>query len=454
LAGRLCFSMENDGGHIDLLTLLRHVKATLERTCGGSTWVKAEISSLKATPYGHCYLELSESDSGKVVAKARATIWSSRYSSISQYFRSVTGTSLAVGQEILALCQVNYSEVYGFSLNVLEINPEFTLGAGEALRRKTIERLRKEGLMDVQKQLLPAALPYRLAVISAEGAAGYGDFCKHLTENVYGFVYETVLFPAAMQGKGAPPSIVAAIASILASARPFDAILILRGGGSELDLACFDDYDLAAAIAGCPIPVYTAIGHERDNHVADMVAHVSVKTPTALADLFVDATAREDECIYSLENRLRVAFSSRMEMCEAAVSALAQRVSACLNTKLLTMNYKVSNFETTIRSRVSSRFVVSGSEFEKLWQRVRHGALTWLSAGESRLEVLETKVSMSDPRKLLEKGYSMVLDADGVRMETIGDSKPGDKVSVVMPDGRLRCEVHEVARNDNEHNTI
>lgn len=464
-------AMDSGIEYIDLLTLQCNIKAALEGTFRQSVWVKAEISSLKVASVGHCYLELSQNGPRGVTAKCRATIWSSRYYTISQHFRSVTGSPLAVGQEILALCQVSYHEIYGLSINITDVNPEFTLGAGEALRRQTIERLRREGLMDVQKRLRLGALPYRLAVVSAETAAGYGDFRRHLLENEYGFAYDPVLFPATMQGKDAPASIVAAMRSVESSPLPFDALLILRGGGSDLDLACFDDYSLAVAIARFPIPVFTAIGHDRDNHVADMVANTSVKTPTALADLFVDATAREDERISSVENRLRVAFSSRIEACDALVLSLEQRItgganallekenhalemlsrtmSSYLMNRLVTLNYKVSNYESTIRSKVDSKLLTSDSDFEKTRRRISHAAALRLSAGENEVNMLETRIVMSDPRNILKKGYSMVLDSKGVKISSTGGRVPGDKISVMMPDGRMYCTVDEIKRETN-----
>ena len=174
--------------------------------------------------------------------------------------------------------------------------------------------------------LAPALLPYRLAVISARDAAGYGDFRRHLEENAYGFVFSVELFEATMQGEDAPASIVDALERVECAPEPFDAVLLMRGGGSALDLACFDDYGLCFAIANCPVPVYTAIGHDRDFHVADQVAYDFVKTPTALADRFIDAFAAEDERISSFGNRLRMAFAARIAAMEQRLVALGDRI--------------------------------------------------------------------------------------------------------------------------------
>ena len=387
--------------YIDLLTLQAGVAEAVADAFPEKLWVKAEIASISVKSNGHCYLELAQSDAmGGVVAKARAVVWRSRYSSLAKEFYDAAGSPMAAGMEILARVSVSYSEVWGFLLTIDAVDAAFTLGQAEKLRRETIERLEKEGLMDLQKELCLPLLPYRLAIISAETAAGLGDFRKHLLENEYGFRFSVTLFQAAMQGAGAPPSIIEALQLIENAAEPFDAVLILRGGGSDLDLACFDDYSLAAAIARCSIPVFTAIGHQRDYHVADMVANTFVKTPTALADLFLDCYISEDQRISSLESALRTAFTAR-------ISAMEMRMMAAS-------------------------------------QAVRTAAIGRLATEEARLGMLEVKIASSDPKEVLKRGFSIITDAAGVKMASATKTRKGDKINVVLPDGRLGCLVEEV----------
>ena len=316
--------MERD--YIDLAELQARLREEIEMSFPERCWVRAEIASVQAKANGHCYLDLSQSEEGRIVARAKAVVWRSRYAALRAYFREATGGDLAAGMEVLLRVQVDYSELYGLTLTVDEIEPRFTLGAAELQRRRTLEKLAADGLLDRQKELEPALLPYRLAVISARDAAGYGDFCRHLTENAYGFVFAVELFEATMQGEEAPASIVDALERVECAPEPFDAVLLMRGGGSALDLACFDDYGLCFAIANCPVPVYTAIGHDRDFHVADQVAYDFVKTPTALADRFIDAFAAEDERISSFGNRLRMAFAARLATMEQRLVALGDRI--------------------------------------------------------------------------------------------------------------------------------
>ena len=385
---------------IDLYELQNRLKKGIELLFPNRIWLKAEISAVKARSGGHCYLELSQSDSKGLVAKASAIIWSSKYRFIAPYFESVTGSPLTEGMTVLMEVQANYSELYGFSLIVNDVDPEFSLGVKELEKQKTIERLAKEGIMDLQKEHALPALPYRLAVISAEDAAGYRDFMRHIAENPYGFTLATELYPALMQGADCPSSIIAAMDAVLGSGLQYDAVLILRGGGSKLDLACFDDYDLAAAIAQYPLPVLTAIGHDQDYHVCDMVAHEYVKTPTALADFILEMYENEDARISSYVTRIRLAFSNRILQMESSV--------------------------------------------DRLQSRVRNGYAMKLSMMESALQVLQTRINAADPRKIMERGYALAVDSRGVVLKGASGVAAGETVSVMFADGTIKANVENV----------
>lgn len=385
---------------IDLFEFQKKLKQGVELLFPNRVWLKAEISAIKARSGGHCYLELSQSDSKGLVAKASAIIWSSKYRFIAPYFESVTGSPLAEGMTVLVEVQVNYSELYGFSLIVNDVDPEYSLGVKELEKQKTIERLTKEGIMDLQKELALPALPYKLAVISAEDAAGYRDFMRHIAENPYGFTLATDLFPALMQGADCPGSIIVAMDAVLDSGQEYDAVLIMRGGGSKLDLACFDDYDLTAAIAQYPLPVLTAIGHDQDYHVCDMVAHQFVKTPTALADFILEMYENEDARVSSYVTRIRLAFSNRILQMEASV--------------------------------------------DRMQNRIRSGYAMKLSLLESALQVLQTRINAADPRKIMERGYALAVDAQGVVLKGASGVNVGDTVSVMFADGTIRANVEDV----------
>ena len=237
-------------------------------------------------------------------------------------------------------------------------------------------------------------------LISAEDAAGYRDFMRHIAENPFGFQLAPELYPALMQGADCPSSIISALDAILDSGKEYDAVLILRGGGSKLDLACFDDYELAAVVAQYPLPVLTAIGHDQDYHVCDMVAHEFVKTPTALADFILAMYEDEDARISSYVTRIRLAFSNR----------------------LLAMEMPV----------------------ERLQNRIRNGYAMKISLMESALQVLASRISAADPRKILERGYALATDADGVVLKSARNCVPGDKLSVMFADGKIETTITSV----------
>ena len=368
---------------VDLYTLQKDLREGLEDLFPDRIWVKAEIAQISIKSGGHCYLELVQSEEGTVIAKVRAVIWRGTYNLLNAKVRSVTGADISAGTEVLLLASVSFHEVFGLSLVIDDIDTTFAVGEQELKRQQTIDRLVKEGLLDRQKSLALPQLPYALAVISAEGAAGLQDFRNHLLNNEYGYAYRADLFPATMQGDAAPESICSALEDVKNAPLHYDAALILRGGGSDMDLVCFDDYELAAAIAKMQVPVVTAIGHDKDFHVADMVAYDYVKTPTALADMFLHLTEAADERVSGFENRLGLAFRSRLAALESAVT------------------------------------------------------------------LLETRIAATDPRNVLKRGFSLVLDGKGVRMSGVKGRKAGDAISVVFADGRLDAEVKEVKKQDN-----
>ena len=390
---------------IDLFELQNKLKQGVELLFPSRIWVRAEVSAVKARNGGHCYLELSQSNENGLVAKVNAIIWSSKYRFIAPYFESVTGSPLQEGMVVLVEVQVNYSELYGLSLVINDIDPEYSLGVKELERQKTIERLQKEGLMGLQKELELSLLPYRLAVISAEDAAGYRDFMRHLDENPYGFKVEPVLFPALMQGQDCPSSIIAAMDAVIAESDDWDAVLILRGGGAKLDLACYDDYQLAAVIAQYPMPVLTAIGHDQDYHVCDMVSYDFLKTPTALADYILDMYQSEDERISTYENRIRLGLNNRLYREEALLESFAARIKGTFTLKIAAM--------------------------------------------ESALQVLLARIEAADPRRLLDRGYALAVDESGVVLKGVSGRKVGDRVSVMFADGIIGCTVDNVTVKPN-----
>ncbi|MBR5055894.1 MAG: exodeoxyribonuclease VII large subunit [Bacteroidales bacterium] len=385
---------------LGLSELLGMVREHIEEGFPAPVWVRAEISEVKNHPTGHCYLTLTESDGG-LKAKVPAIIWASSYRTLRPFFASETGQDLQVGMNVLVLAQVQYSELYSLSLIISDIDPSFTIGGLELQRRRTIERLQQEGMMDMNATLSLPLLPRRFAVISAETAAGYRDFMKHLHQNEYGFTFHTELFQAAMQGTEAPASIMAAMDAVAQRADEFDALLILRGGGGAMDLVCFDDYELAVNVAQFPLPVLTGVGHDHDYHVIDMVAYANVKTPTALADFLVDVVAQEDLRLESIAARLQLAVRGKSATEAAGFENMRLRIVSAL-------------------------------------QRRFDSALT-------ALDKFEMRVLAADPTRTLEKGYSIVLK-DGRKLDSAAALEPGDKLTIMMRDASIDVTIDDIKR--------
>ena len=384
--------------YLELTELLARVKERVEDAFPERYWVKAEIGSWSPRANGHCYLNLTQSDRGKPVADIRAMIWKWNFPQLKAFFEQETGQTLQAGITVLVRVQVSFSEMFGISLFIDDIDPAFTVGEQALAKKKAIEKLTAGGYLDMQQELALPRLPYRLAVITSKTAAGYGDFRRHLLENEAGYAFRLDLYEALMQGEQAPASMIAALAE--AQEQPYDAILILRGGGSEMDLACFDDYDLAVAIATCPAPVVTAIGHDRDFHIADLVANRSVKTPTALADLFLDAYAAEDALLDDLQARVRRAVADR-------VNAMVRKV-------------------------------------DSLAQRLRFAAGARIDRARAALDLKEALIKASDPRKILSMGYALVTGGDGKVLKSVAPVAAGDRIGVRFADGTIAAVVQEV----------
>ena len=384
--------------YLELTELLARIKEGVEDAFPDRYWVKAEIGSWSPRVNGHCYLNLTQSDRGKPVADIRAMIWKWHFPQLKAFFEQETGQTLQAGITVLVRVQVSFSEMFGMSLFIDDIDPAFTVGEQALAKKKAIEKLTAGGYLEMQQELAIPRLPYRLAVITSKTAAGYGDFRRHLLENEAGYAFRLDLYEALMQGEQAPASIIAALAE--AQEHPCDAILILRGGGSEMDLACFDDYDLAVAIATCAAPVVTAIGHDRDFHIADLVANRSVKTPTALADLFLDAYAAEDALLDDLQARVR--------------RAVADRLGGMLR------------------------------KVDSLAQRLRFAAGARIDRARAALDLKEALIKASDPRKILSMGYALVTGRDGKVLKSVAPVAAGDRIGVRFADGTISAVVDSI----------
>ena len=419
-----------DRNYMELLELQTRIKESIASAFPGRYWVKGEIASFSPRSNGHCYLSLTQSRGGRSIAEARAMIWNWKYLQLKNFFETSTGEPLRAGITVLVQVQVNFSELYGVSLFIENIDPAFTLGEKALERKKAIEKLTAEGYMEMQKELALPDLPYRLAVITSKTAAGYQDFRNHLLNNPEGYAFHLDLYEALMQGEQAPASIMEALEEV--AEKGYDAVLILRGGGSELDLACFDDYNLAVAIATLPVPVITAIGHDKDVHIADMVAHASVKTPTALADLFLEAYEAQD----------------------AILDRLAQRVSSAIQRRLGSLEMPLQRCIGRISRGLLQKYADVARLKDNAVHRLQFAAQARVSAEVSRVALKEALISASDPRKILGLGYVLVTGKDNKVLKTVDKVTVGDRIGVRFNDGSLTARVDEVYSDRIDNNQV
>ncbi|GAB3831402.1 exodeoxyribonuclease VII large subunit [Pontibacter rugosus] len=327
-------SHQEQPGPLSLHALHQQIREELELAFPDSYWVVAEIAQVNVDRRkGHCYLTLVDKgdDARQMLAQARATIWGSRYQMLGRHFEEKTGQPLKAGLKVLLQATVRFHELYGLSLDITNIDPNYTIGDLARQRQETLKRLEAEGLMEANKALELPMVPQRLAIISSATAAGFQDFVHQLQNNSYGYTFSTTLFPATVQGNEAPASVASAFAKISKYKDQYDVIVLIRGGGSQTDLSCFDDYKIAASIGKSPLPVLTGIGHERDESIADLVANTRLKTPTAVAGFLIDRFRAAEEYSESLFDSIRMFSAQQMKLAHDQLERLSHRVNN--NTK-------------------------------------------------------------------------------------------------------------------------
>ena len=445
---------------ISLFELLNNVKSELKTAFAAPVWVVAEIIELNLNRTGHCYLELAEKDqlTDRMIAKTKATIWAGVYARLAPYFESVTGEQLRVGMKVLVRMTVEMHELYSFSLNVLDIDAQYTLGDIAQQRARIIEQLTADGVIDMNKQLELPLVVQRVAVISSDSAAGWGDFKNQLDDNAYGYRFHTELFTAAMQGDTAPESIIAALNRIFVRISEFDAVAILRGGGSKSDLSCFDNYELAFNAAQFPLPIITGIGHERDDSVLDLVANTRLKTPTALAAFIIDRAAEFEQY---LDEKCTAAFTAaadivdsniqRIDSCRqravlavrAAVGQSEQRLS---NIGIVANNAvrryfdlraaQIASYEQKIKLLPQIRIATGESNIAHLEQRLKASLNGYLESRQRQLERFELVSRQADPQNVLKRGYSIVR-SKGKAVTSPTQVKAGDNLSIQTAGGEI-----------------
>lgn len=413
-------SLGEGGERLSLLELNALVRRSLEQCLPDEYWIQAELSDVRSNTTGHCYLEFVQKDprSNSLIAKARGMIWNNIYRLLKPYFEETTGQLFTSGIKVLVKVTVQFHELYGYSLTVLDIDPTYTLGDMARRRREILLQLEEEGVLTLNKELEMPILPQRIAVISSATAAGYGDFCHQLQHNPGGFFFYTELFPALMQGNQVEESVLAALDRINARVNEFDVVVIIRGGGATSDLSGFDTYLLAAACAQFPLPVITGIGHERDDTVLDSVAHTRVKTPTAAAELLIHRITEVADHLEELSARVQQGAYAILEQEWRRLEILQTRIPNLVHRKL-----------------TDARFALLAAKKD-----LSQVTMTLLARQRHRLELLKQRITDASPDKLLNRGYSITLK-DGKAVTDASSLKQGDRLVTRFSKGEARSVV-------------
>lgn len=407
---------------LTLFELNHLVRDVLECEMPDEYWVEAELSECRESK-GHCYMELIQKDERNAtpIAKADAKCWASKWMLIRPYFERTTGERLRAGMKVLLKVYPQFHEAFGFSWIVTDIDPTYTLGDMARKRQEIIRQLKEEGVFDLQRELELPLFCQHIAVISSELAAGYGDFCHQLSDNPYGFQFQTQLFPAIMQGEGVSQSIIAALENIYngpcstVNGQCFDCVVIIRGGGATSDMSGFDTLSLAENVANFPLPIITGIGHDRDESILDMVSHTRVKTPTAAAAFLVD----------HLKGVL-----DTIEGAQSLITHYARQKLSTLQSQLATIQEILPKLFLAVKIRQDARIENLEARFPLLAERR-------LTAERHRLQLTEEKLKALDPQLLLKRGYSITLH-NGKAVHNPLALKAGDEIETRLEKGTIK----------------
>ena len=432
-------------------------------------WIKTEIAKLNAyTKSGHCYPDLVEKQNGQVLAQMRAIIWSDTFKTISKQFEDVTKKPLSEGMKVMILAKVTYHPNYGFSLNIVDIDASFTLGEMAKEKLESLKRLKTEGLFNLNKTLTFPKVPKRIAIISVETSKGYQDFLNIISHNKYGFKFELELFPALLQGDKAITSISEALELIKTRSFEFDTVTIIRGGGGDVGLSCYDSFILASKVARFPLPIISGIGHSTNETLVEMVTYTNKITPTDVAYFFVD---RFMDCLEEL-NMLHLDFNRsvkyKLKEEQFDLKALHQKFKTQVNTLLQKHDFMLkqqrqrikSTLPSYIRSRFDSltqlsfqlkfmtkqSFQIENQKLNQLSNTLQRETLDALANNHNILNYLSSNLKLLSPEQILKRGYTLNLVNDKI-IKSASDLKTGDELKTVFADGYAESKIIKTKLN-------
>ena len=437
---------------LTLYELNNLVREVLECEMPDEYWVEAELSECREAR-GHCYMELIQKDERNAtpIAKASARCWASKWMLVRPYFERTTGQRLHAGMKVLLKVYAQFHEAYGFSWIVTDIDPTYTLGDMARKRQEIIRQLKEEGVFDLQKELQLPLFCQRIAVISSETAAGYGDFCNQLADNPYGFKFETQLFPAIMQGEGVEQSIIDALGKIYSeysdysehsdySDCPFDCVVIIRGGGATSDMSGFDTLALAENVANFPLPIITGIGHDRDESILDMVSHTRVKTPTAAAAFLIDHLKTIMDILNDSQEQIVRLAQQKLAYYKSQFSAIAEVLPRLFSNVKVRQEARLDALNNRLILSSGNRLSALNSRLSTLAEHLPILLDRRLMAEKHRLQLIEEKAKSLDPALLLSRGYSITMK-DGKIVRDPQALRHGDEIETRLEKGTIKSIV-------------
>lgn len=424
--------------HLSLYELNGLVRQAIDHLLPDEYWVEAELSEVRESK-GHCYIELIQKDDigNTPVARASAKCWRQTWLMIRPYFERITGQTLHPGMKVLLKVFAQFHEAYGFSWIITDIDPKYTMGDMARKRQEIIQQLKKEGVFDLNRELQLPMFTQRVAVISSATAAGYGDFCNQLADNIYGFHFDTYLFEAIMQGEQVEKSVVNALNRIYLQCENFDCVVIIRGGGATSDMSGFDSLLLAENVANFPLPIITGIGHDRDECVLDMVAHTRVKTPTAAAAFLISHLKIVADRIDQAEKTIGKTITNRISQEQLRIANIAQQIPTLFSLVKTRQEAHINMIKERISNAIQRKLDQDKHHLDILSNTIAPLLEKKISNEQHRLEILTQRTQALDPQRLLKRGYSITLK-NGKAVHDAQTLKVGDEIETRLEQGTIK----------------
>lgn len=451
---------------ITLLELNKNIQETIHDGFPNAVWVVAEISELKVNRNGHCYLELIEKDaiSDHIIAKSRAVIWAFTFRMVKPYFEKITGQELVPGLKVLVKASVEFHEMYGLSLNITDIDPNYTLGDVAQKRTEIIKRLEDEGVINMNKELLFPLVPQKIAIISSETAAGYQDFIQQLENNSLGYTFYYKLFPSVMQGTQSEDSIIRSLEKIYENENFFDLVVIIRGGGSQADLSYFNNYLVAANVAQYPLPVLTGIGHDKDESIVDLVAHKKLKTPTAVAEYIIEKTVEFEESLTDLNHTIITIAKDYLQdqklllnqygvdiehlvtrKIDKQTGYIILKIEKLRNSLMQLYKHKKVSLDKLVNlteQKTNKLLLSQRNKIHFYKEKLNYGSSLFITNHTAMLQNMEAKNTLLDPANILKRGYSITY-LNGKPLYDINTVTENDEIITKLFRGFIRSKVKE-----------